>query len=75
MSGARLDAERDLEDWIEADPTLLDPDILIIGRQVTAADSGRIDLLGIRSDGSLEIIELKRDVSPREIVAQILGIW
>ncbi len=77
VSAGRLDAERDLEDWIEAEPNLLDPDILIIGRQVSALESGRIDLLGIRSDGSLEIIELKRDIGPREVVAQILeyGSW
>jgi len=77
VPAGRLDAERDLEDWIEADPALLDPDILIIGRQVSALESGRIDILGIRSDGSLEIIELKRDLGPREVIAQILeyGSW
>ena len=68
---SRLDEERNLEDWIEIDPKILDPDVLIIGRQVDTG-FGRIDLLGIRSDGSLLIIELKRDKTPREVIAQVL---
>jgi hypothetical protein len=77
IPNARLDAERDLETWIESDPAILDSDLLIIGRQVAAVDAGRIDLLGIRSDGSIEIIELKRDTTPRDLVAQVLeyGSW
>lgn len=71
-SSGRLNTERSLEEWIESDPSTLDPDLMIIGRQITAGDSGRIDLLAIRGDGSLQIIELKRDLTPREIVAQIL---
>ena len=71
-SGDKLDAERNLEEWIESDPTILDPDLMVVGRQVTAGDSGRIDLLAVRGDGSLQIIELKRDLTPREIIAQVL---
>ena len=67
----RLENERDLEVWIEDDPSILNPDLMIIGRQVETG-FGRIDLLGISSDGSLQIIELKRDRTPRDVVAQIL---
>src|SRR5947207_15157826 len=72
MLDAQLDAERKLEDWIETDPGMLDGDLIIIGRQVTASSSGRIDLLGIKSDGSIQIIELKKSQTPREVIAQIL---
>lgn len=70
-SGGRLDAERNLQDWIERDPSILDPDLMLIGREVETG-FGRIDLLGINGDGWLQIIELKRGKTPREIVAQIL---
>jgi len=33
---------------------------------------GRVDLLGIDADGDLVIVELKRDRTPREIIAQVL---
>ncbi len=72
MLDAQLDAERKLEDWIENDPAMLDGDLIVIGRQVTAGSSGRIDLLGIKSDGSIQIIELKKNQTPREVIAQIL---
>lgn len=68
----KLGSESQIEDWIELDPSLLDPDLLIIGRQVKTAHSGPIDLLGLDSDGAVSIIELKRDKTPREVVAQIL---
>jgi hypothetical protein len=51
---------------------LLGLDVLIIGRQVTTDYGGKIDLLGIDAEGDLALIELKRDRTPREIVAQIL---
>ncbi len=71
VGDGKLDEEKDLEQWIENDPAILDADLLIIGRQVETG-FGRIDLLGIRSDGSLLIIELKRDKTPRDVIAQIL---
>jgi hypothetical protein len=68
----RLNSEDRLETWLEDDVGILDSDILLIGRQVGTAHGGRIDLLGIGSDGSISIIELKRDKTPRDIVAQVL---
>jgi hypothetical protein len=68
----RLDAESQIEDWLERDPSILDPDLLIIGRQVKTKHSGPIDLLGLASDGVVSLIELKRDKTPREVIAQVL---
>jgi hypothetical protein len=45
---------------------------LIIGREVSTAYGGSIDLLWIDDEGELAIIELKRDRTPREIIAQVL---
>jgi hypothetical protein len=66
--------EQDLEDWLEKSLTVL-PDgkpILIIGRQVSTSLTGRIDLLGLDADGATVIIELKRDLTPRDVIAQAL---
>jgi len=57
---------------VAADPALLGLDICIIGRQVKTAYGGFIDLLGIDQEGDLVVIELKRDKTPRDIVAQVL---
>lgn len=72
LSTERLNSEDRLEGWLEADIGLLSDDLLIIGRQVSTAHGGRIDLLGINSEGAVSIIELKRDKTPRDIVAQVL---
>lgn len=68
----RLNSEDRLENWLEADISLLDPHLLMIGRQVNTAHGGRIDLLGINAEGAISIIELKRARTPRDIVAQVL---
>jgi hypothetical protein len=69
---SRLDTEQRLEDWIASDPSIAGLDLVIIGRQVVTDYGGRVDLLGIDSEGNLAILELKRDRTPRDIVAQIL---
>ena len=45
---------------------------MLIGRQEDTGLGGRIDLLAIAPDASLVLIELKRDRTPREVVAQAL---
>jgi len=61
-----------IQGWIEQQPQLFGLDLLIIGREVPTADGGRIDLLGIDGEGDLAILELKRDRTPRDIIAQVL---
>ncbi len=72
LSKSKLESESRLENWITEDPSVLATDILIIGRQVATDFGGRIDLLGIDRQGDIIILELKRDKTPREIVAQVL---
>lgn len=45
---------------------------MLIGRQEDTGFGGRIDLLAIAPDGALVLIELKRDKTPRDVVAQSL---
>lgn len=54
------------------DPGLLGLDAIIIGRQMPTDHGKYIDLLAIDRTGGIVIIELKKDRTPREIVAQIL---
>ncbi len=66
--------EEDLELLIEnsAESFFDDLGVLIIGRQVTTNLNGYIDLLGLDRHGNTVVIELKRDVTPREVISQIL---
>ncbi|WP_084385835.1 endonuclease NucS domain-containing protein [Methanoculleus horonobensis] len=67
-----INSERRLEDILTDDISILDEDLLLIGRQVPTIFGKYIDLLAINKDGKLTIIELKRDRAPREVIAQIL---
>ena len=69
---SKLATEKELEDMITARPEMISTGWMLIGRQVKTSYGGIIDLLAIAPDGSLVLIELKRDKTPREIVAQAL---
>ncbi|MEZ4552429.1 MAG: endonuclease NucS [Dehalococcoidia bacterium] len=65
-----LGRESLLEDMIAADPSILSESWLLIGRQVRTDHGGFIDLLALNVDAQLIVIELKRNQTPREVVAQ-----
>jgi len=69
-----LDAERILERWLEHNPDAIleDSRVLVIGRQVRTNLDTRIDLLGIDGHGDVVVVELKRDRTPRDTLAQAL---
>ena len=69
---ARLLSERVLEDMIVAAPRILSDEWMLIGRQERTGMGGIVDLLAIAPDGALVLIELKRDRTPREVVAQAI---
>jgi len=77
VAPSKLRLEAQLQDLIEADPAVLGEPLLIIGREVPTSDQKRIDLLGIDADGDLHVLELKRDRTPRDVVAQTIdyGSW
>ena len=72
-----LPAERELHEFLVRDPSLLGQRLLVIGSEVPTPHGKRLDLLAIDGDGSLHLLELKRDKTPREVVAQVLdyGSW
>jgi hemin uptake protein HemP len=72
LTASRLPSEQKLEEMIVRDPRILSSEWMLIGQQEVTSHGGRIDLLAIAPDGSLVLIELKRDRTPREIVAQAL---
>lgn len=68
------DLERTLEDWIERNPHLLieGEELAVVARQPRTGFGKALDLLAIDDTGACVVIELKRGVTPREVVAQAL---
>ena len=72
VNKTKLASENRLEEWLAKDISLLGLELLVIGRQVSTVNRGRIDLLAIDRHGDLFIVELKRNKTPRDIIAQVL---
>ncbi len=68
----KLNFESKLESWIVGDIGLVNEGLLVIGQQISTDYGGIIDVLSMDSEGNLVILELKRDRTPRDIVAQTL---
>ncbi|MDE2977243.1 MAG: endonuclease NucS [Acidobacteriota bacterium] len=69
---ATLADEAELEAMIVAEPRILSDEWMLVGKQVNTGTSGVVDLLAIAPDASLVLIELKRDRTPRDVIAQTL---
>jgi Endonuclease NucS len=67
-----IEKESKLEDVLYTDIGILDPSLMVVGRQVPTSFGKFIDLLAIDAQGDLTVVELKRDRTPREVVAQVL---
>jgi len=63
-----------LENWLETNPDGIveDGKLLIIGRQVSTNLGSVIDLLALDRRGDVVVVELKRDRTPRDTLAQAL---
>lgn len=73
-----IDDESRLEQIVLDDVGLLGlGDLMVLGSQVPTDHGARVDVLAIDSEGVLYVIELKRNRTPRDVVAQALdyGSW
>jgi len=63
-----------LEDWLEKNPHVLieGQQVLYICRQVQTKLGKAIDLLAVNNMGDVLVIELKKDRTPRDVIAQAL---
>ena len=68
----QLEKEEELEDILHQNISILNDNYLLIGRQVSTSYNKYIDLLAIDGNGSIVIIELKKNKTPREVVAQTI---
>ena len=67
-----IDEEKRLQTILAEHIELIDPNLLIIGREVSTPWGMRLDILALDGDGHLVVLELKRGRTPREVVAQVL---
>jgi hypothetical protein len=72
LKPGKLPSEQVLEAMIVTNPELISNEWLLIGQQENTGFGGRIDLLALAPDGALVLIELKRDRTPRDVIAQAL---
>lgn len=63
--------EKELEDLLCEHIELLNPEWLVIGRQIMTG-SGPLDILCMEYGGGLIVVELKRDRTPRQVTAQVI---
>ena len=72
LQPAELTSEKELEDLLAEHIEILNPDWLLVGRQVRTVAGKYIDLLCMDHDGDLVVVELKKDLTPREVTAQAI---
>lgn len=72
LKPAALADEALLEEMVMKDIAILNRDWLLIGRQVRTRYDKLIDLLAMDANGSIIIVELKRNKTPRDVVAQAI---
>lgn len=72
LTAASLTDEKELEILLEKHIELLNPNWMVIGRQVRTENGKYLDLLCIDRDEDLVVIELKKDLTPREVTAQVI---
>ena len=67
-----IESESKLEEILEKDISILSENLLLIGRQIPTDYGKFIDILAVDEEGDLFIIELKKQRTPRDVVAQVI---
>lgn len=72
-----MPSEERLESLLDEKISIAAPHLMVIGRQVRTSFDKVIDLLAIDVEGNLAVLELKKDKTYRDVVAQALdyGSW
>ena len=72
FSSLNLRERFDIQEWIEKTPDILGEGLLIIAKELILPSGKRLDLLAVDRQGSLVIIELKRDDSGSDVEWQAI---
>lgn len=72
LQEGQLINEKELEDLLCTNIEILNRNWIVIGRQVKTSAGKYIDILCMDRDGDLVIVELKKDLTPREVTAQVI---
>ena len=72
IKSSQIEEEKELEKWLENKVSVIDENLLVIGRQVKTGYGKTIDLLCIDRPGNLVVVELKKGKTPREVTTQAL---
>jgi len=71
LNESSIGLEKELEGWIENDPTLIQAGLVILARQMRMQD-GRLDLLALDPQGRLVLVEIKSGNIRSDTVGQSL---
>lgn len=72
LDTASLNSEKELEDLLCEHIELLNNGWLVIGRQIKTDAGKYIDILCMDHSGKIVVVELKKDLTPREVTAQVI---
>lgn len=72
LMASSLLSEKELEDLLYEHIEILNESWLVIGRQFRTVSGKYIDLLCMDHDGDMVVVELKKDLTPREVTAQTI---
>lgn len=71
LNESSIDLEKNLESWIEKDPSLIQAGLVMLARQMRIED-GRLDLLALDPQGRLVLIEIKSGNIRSDTIGQSL---
>lgn len=71
LTSSNINLEKELEEWIEKDPALLEQGLVILARQLNL-EGGRLDLLALDLQANFVVIEIKKGIVSRDTITQAI---